>query len=367
MRKMTIRGLIALCCCLRVSGQPLSADTPPELGKYSVNATWPAVVAADWTAPESEWVSSVLLYVGWQTDSFGEIDSIGLSIYDNAIHGQGTCWYNQPENLLWSCTATDFEIGSPSIATDARTWCNPNPVAFTDADNSYSFPVPLELDSVDWFWTEIGETYWLGVSLFPADPDEYACGVISLAEQQGEHAASALATEWEWITLDYYYVQGDVTCDDVVDETDYGILYQGCGVGIFPPYIFPGGEQGVNGDYNCDGLANITDCVWLLQWWQGVGPPPATNCLYEPRDPVEAAILPNTTAAPYICGDPNRDGLPNVTDCVYLVQYIFTGGLAPDPLASGDPNCDGMINITDAVYLLAFIFAEGPAPCELCP
>lgn len=67
------------------------------------------------------------------------------------------------------------------------------------------------------------------------------------------------------------------------------------------------------------------------------------------------------------CGDANSDGTPNITDAVFLIQWIFAGGPGPDPESLGDSNCDGTTNITDAVYLIQWIFAGGPAPCELCP
>ena len=66
----------------------------------------------------------------------------------------------------------------------------------------------------------------------------------------------------------------------------------------------------------------------------------------------------------YICGDANGDGVANITDAVYLITYIFGGGPPPDPLESGDANCDGTVNITDAVYLITYIFGGGGAPCD---
>lgn len=65
-----------------------------------------------------------------------------------------------------------------------------------------------------------------------------------------------------------------------------------------------------------------------------------------------------------VCGDANADGVANITDAVYLIQYIFGGGPAPVPLSSGDVNCDGVANITDAVYLIQYIFTGGPPPCD---
>lgn len=77
------------------------------------------------------------------------------------------------------------------------------------------------------------------------------------------------------------------------------------------------------------------------------------------------SILLNLTGPYYICGDANSDQTVNIGDAVYLINYIFKGGPAPDPLESGDASCDGAVNIGDAVYLINYIFKGGPEPC--CP
>ncbi len=66
----------------------------------------------------------------------------------------------------------------------------------------------------------------------------------------------------------------------------------------------------------------------------------------------------------YIPGDPNHDGGIDISDAVYLIAYIFSGGSAPIPLIAGDANCDGMDDISDVVYLIAYIFSGGHAPCS---
>ncbi len=82
-----------------------------------------------------------------------------------------------------------------------------------------------------------------------------------------------------------------------------------------------------------------------------------------------AAILPvvvggNITVLPYLCGDANSDKIVNVSDAVWIINYVFAGGDPPDPLESGDANCDGVCNVSDAVGIINYVFVDGNQPCD---
>jgi heme exporter protein D len=64
----------------------------------------------------------------------------------------------------------------------------------------------------------------------------------------------------------------------------------------------------------------------------------------------------------YIRGDANVDGVINIADVVYLINYLFANGTAPDPLWVGDANCDDLVNIADVVYLINYLFTGGSPP-----
>ncbi|MCX6831806.1 MAG: dockerin type I repeat-containing protein, partial [candidate division Zixibacteria bacterium] len=78
-----------------------------------------------------------------------------------------------------------------------------------------------------------------------------------------------------------------------------------------------------------------------------------------PSDPV---LCPSCNS----CGDANDDGGIDISDAVFLISYIFSGGAAPHdcngPNGKGDANGDGGIDISDAVYLISYIFSGGAAP-----
>lgn len=68
----------------------------------------------------------------------------------------------------------------------------------------------------------------------------------------------------------------------------------------------------------------------------------------------------------YVCGDADNSGSVSISDVVFLINYIFSGGQAPDPLAAGDVDCSLAVNISDVVHLINYIFSGGPQPCDGC-
>jgi Arylsulfotransferase (ASST)/Dockerin type I domain len=66
----------------------------------------------------------------------------------------------------------------------------------------------------------------------------------------------------------------------------------------------------------------------------------------------------------YICGDANTDATVNVSDAVWIINYVFVGGDPPAPLESGDSNCDGTCNVSDAVWIINYVFVGGNEPCD---
>ena len=80
-----------------------------------------------------------------------------------------------------------------------------------------------------------------------------------------------------------------------------------------------------------------------------------------------ANILFQINPARPICGDANGDRAVQISDVVYLVNYIFINGETPDPLDKCDVNCDHKINIVDIIYLINYVFKGGLEPCYYCP
>jgi hypothetical protein len=92
---------------------------------------------------------------------------------------------------------------------------------------------------------------------------------------------------------------------------------------------------------------------------------------YPPRFQGNASTSFTNPDAPQTCfdivnplgGDADDDGMVDISDVLFIRDYIFYGGAAPHYFLEGDANCDGSIDISDVVYLIAYIFQGGPAPC----
>jgi hypothetical protein len=78
--------------------------------------------------------------------------------------------------------------------------------------------------------------------------------------------------------------------------------------------------------------------------------------------PPSEVVTISVVIEPFLRGDVNVDGIVDVGDCVYLINYIFKYGPEPSPLESGESNCDDIIDVGDIVYLINYIFKYGPPP-----
>ncbi|TFH65592.1 MAG: M20/M25/M40 family metallo-hydrolase [Candidatus Zixiibacteriota bacterium] len=83
-------------------------------------------------------------------------------------------------------------------------------------------------------------------------------------------------------------------------------------------------------------------------------------------DTIHCSITITDPISTNVCGDADGSGAVDISDAVYLISYIFSGGSAPDPLLSGDANCSSNVDISDVVYLISYIFSGGLAPCSGC-
>jgi len=62
-------------------------------------------------------------------------------------------------------------------------------------------------------------------------------------------------------------------------------------------------------------------------------------------------------------GDVNFDGVVNIRDITYMINYLYKHGPQPKPIVQvGDTNGDGNVNSLDITRLINFLYKNGPAP-----
>ncbi|MBK7093449.1 MAG: CotH kinase family protein [bacterium] len=66
------------------------------------------------------------------------------------------------------------------------------------------------------------------------------------------------------------------------------------------------------------------------------------------------------------CGDLDGSGAITIVDVVFFINYMFSNGPEPEPLAVADVDCSGSANISDVVFLVNFVFGGGNPPCSEC-
>ena len=54
--------------------------------------------------------------------------------------------------------------------------------------------------------------------------------------------------------------------------------------------------------------------------------------------------------------------MPELTDAIFLLNFLFSGGPQGPCEDASDTNDDGLLDISDAVYLLLFLFTGGDPP-----
>ncbi len=71
------------------------------------------------------------------------------------------------------------------------------------------------------------------------------------------------------------------------------------------------------------------------------------------------------TLAPYICGDVDGAIGVNILDIVFIINYKYKNGPAPDPIDAADVDGIPPVNILDIVHLINYKYKSGPEPA--CP
>lgn len=241
------------------------------------------------------------------TDPEGDDVSYSFEVYSDT--GMAT--------LITSTTDVPNQAGTTSWQVD---------VTLTE-DNIFYWRVKADDEYEEGSWTDLA-SFWVNAdNQLPT-----AFGLLSPADAS---VLEELTTTFVWQSS---------TDADPYDELNYSLQYD-TSESFTSPVI----------------VSEITDTFYTLTeplelgytyYWQVTA---ADGSGGETTSPVYSML----TMVP---GDANGDQMINIGDAVFLINYIFNSGAAPQPEQAGDSNCDATVNVGDAVYLINHIFNGGPAP-----
>jgi hypothetical protein len=225
-----------------------------------------------------------------------------------------------------------------------------------------------EIDSVGAYFATVPDEYYYATDSIPSFLKKAVNDLDSLPRDFGEIPGGAtlavLGTAPETLCVDnppailncWVEFPGDS------DITGYQIISAVLNDTIQASYISP-----TPGDYDNDGVPDIAMqfnpamLIPMLQPGQRLLSVSGDIVLPSP-DTVLYSGSAIVTILEFIRGDANGDGVIDISDVVYLINYLFIHGPAPVPLAAGDATCDGVVDVSDVVYLINYLFVSGPAP-----
>jgi hypothetical protein len=74
----------------------------------------------------------------------------------------------------------------------------------------------------------------------------------------------------------------------------------------------------------------------------------------------------NESAVTEVEGDVDNNGRVDISDLVYIVDYMFLAGPPPVSMNAADVDASCRIDVADLVYLAEYMFLAGPAPLAGC-
>ena len=78
---------------------------------------------------------------------------------------------------------------------------------------------------------------------------------------------------------------------------------------------------------------------------------------------------PEPAVPQFVRGDSDDNGLLNLTDAVFIFNFLFFGGASPSCFEACDADNNGILQLTDGIFMLNFLFLGGeaiPAPRDRC-
>jgi hypothetical protein len=174
----------------------------PDSVGWNVRATFPYVLADDWTCSETGWVKDIHFWGSWVNGIDGEIIQFELSIHADLPANPPAEPYSRPGEELWKreIPFPDFII-APIDGLSWQGWYDPVTGWYNFNDHQKYYQYNVFLDSLDWFWQDAGTVYWLNISATVVDPVNTQWGWKSSVNHHLDDAVWAEMPIYNWVDL----------------------------------------------------------------------------------------------------------------------------------------------------------------------
>jgi len=88
------------------------------------------------------------------------------------------------------------------------------------------------------------------------------------------------------------------------------------------------------------------------------------NLTFTVTDPISASDEVNVSyeVVSFLRGDANSDNILDMSDILFILNYLYKDGMTPASFEATDVNYDSKINVLDAEYLIRYFYKQGPPP-----
>jgi len=142
----------------------------PDPSGWDVYGVTPMMLADDWQCSETGPVSDIHVWGSWRQDNPGVINEVRVSIYENIPDDPtNPDSYSQPGALLWAqgFDASQLAIIDP-YGSGEQGWYEPAAGVAVQNDHHNFHQINIE-NITNPFIQNVGEVYWLGISLTVED------------------------------------------------------------------------------------------------------------------------------------------------------------------------------------------------------